>query len=341
MSLPGLRESISDGPREIPVQCWGIKPDYVFVMSTSQKRNLNVSGGRQDSYDEAKRLIGEYDTFGARFAEHVYLGDIPIAVIKGAVATPEIYYVYADQINRPWSVSDTANQLRWRWNTEPFGSSVASRNPAGLGTFAYNLRFPGQYFDQITRTHYNYYRDYSPDIGRYLESDPIGLRGGINTYAYVGGNPLNWRDPLGLYTEIIAWDPVGVGTSSFGHLSANINGINYSFARGGWDKTFPSAADYAQRQTEFRAGRGVILGLSPEQEAAFEACLQKSSAAYDATSNNCTNPPRKCLEEVGVSNSGFYPDQMVRYLRNYGPGVGNTYYPGPYSSPQDSGAYSR
>ena len=64
--------------------------------------------------------------------------------------------------------------------------------------FAYNLRFPGQYFDSETGKHYNYFRDYDPAIGRYVESDPIGLRGGVNSFAYAWARPLTLIDPLGL-----------------------------------------------------------------------------------------------------------------------------------------------
>jgi RHS repeat-associated protein len=87
----------------------------------------------------------------------------------------------------------------WKWDQqEPFGNNVPDENPSGLGTFDLPLRLPGQYFDRETNLHYNYFRDYDGSIGRYVESDPIGLKGGLNTYAYVRGQPLNKVDPKGL-----------------------------------------------------------------------------------------------------------------------------------------------
>jgi RHS repeat-associated protein len=87
----------------------------------------------------------------------------------------------------------------WQWdNMDPFGANVANENPAGQGTFRYSQRFPGQYYDAETATNYNYFRDYDSAIGRYIESDPIGLLGGANTFAYTGGGPVDKIDPNGL-----------------------------------------------------------------------------------------------------------------------------------------------
>ena len=71
--------------------------------------------------------------------------------------------------------------------------------------FTYNLRFPGQYFDKETGLHYNYFRHYDPKTGRYGQSDPIGLQGGLNTYAYVRGNPVSYVDQDGLWLRP-AWN---------------------------------------------------------------------------------------------------------------------------------------
>ncbi|MGH6842559.1 MAG: RHS repeat-associated core domain-containing protein, partial [Methylocella sp.] len=81
-------------------------------------------------------------------------------------------------------ITDTTGAVVWLWRPDPFG------NGAPAGSLAYELRFPGQFFDSATKLHYNYFRDYDPRLGRYIESDPIGLAGGINTYAYAGGNPI-------------------------------------------------------------------------------------------------------------------------------------------------------
>lgn len=88
----------------------------------------------------------------------------------------------------------------WRWDQqEPFGNSPPNEDPDGdSNAFEFNLRFPGQYYDRETNLSYNYFREYDPGTGRYIESDPLGLRGGLNTYVYVADRPLMRSDPLGL-----------------------------------------------------------------------------------------------------------------------------------------------
>ncbi len=121
-----------------------------------------------------------------------------IQLVSVGPAPQQMYFIHTDHLNTPRRIYNQAQQLVWSWdNTEPFGDSVASENPSGLGTFTCNLRFPGQYFDRETNTHYNYFRDYHPAIGRYIQSDPIGLLAGINTYAYVDSNPLSFYDLSG------------------------------------------------------------------------------------------------------------------------------------------------
>lgn len=103
-----------------------------------------------------------------------------------------------------------------------------------------NLRFPGQYYDHETQTHYNYFRDYEPNIGRYLQRDPIGLNGGINTYGYVKVSPLKGIDPYGLFSSMgIPGGSFGVGgattgTAQDGHRQAGaVNEVTLHGGHGG------------------------------------------------------------------------------------------------------------
>lgn len=139
-------------------------------------------------YDEGGHLLGEYDQSGNVVAEHIWLGDSPVAV-----ATSGAYdYVVTDQLGTPRAITDSTGAVVWKWSSDPFG------NGQPTGTLTYNLRLPGQYLDSETGHLYNMARDYDPAVGRYVENDPLGLGGGLNTYGYVGGNPISSVDPLGL-----------------------------------------------------------------------------------------------------------------------------------------------
>jgi RHS repeat-associated protein len=139
-------------------------------------------------YDEAGHPAGKYDGGGNPLWETAWLGDLPVAVLEPTGK----FYIAPDHLGAPHQITDATGAVVWQWNPDPFG------NGAPMGAFTYELRFPGQFFDQATKLHYNYFRDYDPRTGRYIESDPIGLAGGINTYAYAGSNPLSRIDPRGL-----------------------------------------------------------------------------------------------------------------------------------------------
>jgi RHS repeat-associated protein len=106
------------------------------------------------------------------------------------------FYIAPDHLGAPHQITNATKQVVWLWDHDPFG------NGAPTGNLTYNLRLPGQYYDAETGLNYNYYRDYDPQLGRYIQSDPIRLNGGINTYAYVPGSTFNGLDQYGLAPQI-------------------------------------------------------------------------------------------------------------------------------------------
>jgi RHS repeat-associated protein len=165
-------------------------------------------------YDPAGtgNLYGEY--FATDYREYVYLNGIPVASATDAGrGAPLINYLHADHLGTLRAVTDTSGNAvySWAWQDNALGDQPKS------GAANFYSRFPGQYFDVETGLHYSVNRYYEPATGRYVESDPIGLAGGVNTYAYVGSNPLSRIDPLGL-----DW-VIHQGTGQIQHVDANGN----------------------------------------------------------------------------------------------------------------------
>jgi len=138
-------------------------------------------------YDGAK-LIGEYNSDGSVKNEYIYLDGTPLAVTNAT----QTLYIHTDHLGTPRRLADENGAIVWSWESKAFGDDEA------VGSVKFNLRFAGQYFDNETSTHYNINRDYNPKTGRYIQSDPIGFDGGVNSYGYVGGNPMGAVDEMGL-----------------------------------------------------------------------------------------------------------------------------------------------
>ena len=132
----------------------------------------------------------------------VWLDDQPVAQFldsydsEGTYEFTTVTYLHTDHLNTPRLGTNENKQVTWRWQAEAFGSDV--ENPSPTGSAIVRLRFLGQIALGVGGVNYNYYRDYLPETGRYLESDPVGLMTSLNSYAYVDSSPMRLIDPLGL-----------------------------------------------------------------------------------------------------------------------------------------------
>jgi len=180
--------------------------------------------------------------------------------VRSAVA--QMYYIQVDHLNTPRMIANQTGTTVWRWDQgEPFGNDVPNNNPSGAGAFDFPLRFPGQYFDRETNIAYNYYRDYDANVGRYIQSDPIGLRAGLNTYLYVQGNPISFRDARGLLSEL----------SEKGFVGGSESG-----------------AKTAGRQTGAQIGMQLCQSGTPPdfRTSCFSACIDKMYAVMSGYSSD-------------------------------------------------------
>jgi len=177
-----------------------------------------------DTNDDHKSLIFNYSPSGWLMSEdgrnennkkgfvrdYIWFNGSPLAQVEtkfsksGKVKSQRIYYLHTDNLLTPRMATDNQKSIVWSWFSDAFGVEKPNNDPDSDGEkVKIRLRFPGQYYDNESKLHYNYYRDYDPSLGRYIQSDPMGLGGGINTYTYVSGNPVMFADPLGLTQQDI------------------------------------------------------------------------------------------------------------------------------------------
>ncbi|WP_231879551.1 RHS repeat-associated core domain-containing protein [Methylomonas koyamae] len=208
------RGAIDRSQTELKSAFWNVLSTPVDYVYAADQRLVQINSGSSllagYAYDAFGRRVGKtrpgkpLHTFayaGSQLlaenagtpSHYAYLDGQALARIDGSAANSPIYYFHNHPLGVPLKASNAAGQTVWAAQLQPFGLMQTTTN-----AISQNLRFPGQYFDAESGLHYNMARYYSPELGRYLQSDPIGLAGGINSYSYVRNSPLRYIDPFGL-----------------------------------------------------------------------------------------------------------------------------------------------
>lgn len=169
----------------------GMNANYIYNFKGERSRKLVNGNGTHFIYNLQGQLIVEADTTGSITQEYIYLNGQRLASVNNGT----LYYVHTSRLDAPLALTDETGVVQWQAHYTPFGEVIVD-----IDNVTQAARFPGQYLDVESGMYYNYFRDYDPEIGRYIQSDPIGLAGGINTYGYVHQNPVNRIDPTGLWS---------------------------------------------------------------------------------------------------------------------------------------------
>jgi RHS repeat-associated protein len=181
--------------------------DHGATIRTRLTRQKHCS--LRDSWVNVSRVTGALRSC-TPIRTYVWREDVPVAQVDYSPSR-QVLYLDGDHLNTPRAARDAAGKVGWRWDSDAFGSTLPNEDPDGDGNkTTVNLRFAGQYYDQETSVHYNYYRDvYDPVIGRYTQTDPIGLASGINPYLYADARPLRFVDATGEATVVVPGSSTG------------------------------------------------------------------------------------------------------------------------------------
>jgi RHS repeat-associated protein len=258
-------------------------------------------------YDTENRLLAETTETGTPIRDYIYAANQRIALVDYQQNTQGVvYFMVNDHLGTPQLLLDAQQQVVWSVDQSPFGEVKVE------GSVEQPLRFPGQYADVETGYSYNYFRDYDPTLGRYIESDPIGLEAGVNTFGYVTGNPVGAFDLYGL--------------AGFGDIwNAMTSGVSYDNVYQARQAAFISTYSRARTSPNYVTGSLVYKEQSP------------FSFGYRFTTPSEMVLDGRFRDLDGFSKSPSYFDGAEEIIMSvsYRPGQPDSYYSGFLDTAQD------
>lgn len=272
-------------------------------------RRIACSETRRDASGLARSQRRRFVWQGLRMAQEVREGSVssyvyspdamytPLArvdaVVAGAIAgvtidkarsSSRVYHFHADPVGTPLELTDEAGELAWAGKYGAWGRVERGEDAMLLERTEQPLRYPGQYADKGTGLHYNTFRYYDPDVGRFVSQDPIGLGGGCNLYSYTP-NPLTWFDPLGF----MPWpEPKNVGH----HL------IPQSLARSTGDNVFAELFGSNTRTPTFFFNQPYVAGSHEAIHAAQRPYVGRLTGVWSGTPEELVKQSARGLRDV-------------------------------------------
>ncbi len=245
-------------------------------------------------------------------------GPTSSVLLSGNPIEQGVVYLHTDHLGAVVKATDSDQNLVWDAVRKPFGERAVTTAQIEM-----LLGFPGQYFDEETGNYYNYYRDYDPSTGRYIQSDPIGLAGGLNTYAYVGGNPLSFVDPFGLVKVCLYPE----GANGLGHVGFGLpwdGGYTYGL----YPSTNPVLSPgNILPDDHYFVSECIDYPSTQSQDQCMQKCrddVRRNKEWYFLPTYSCYIFTHNCLNECGVTPwsipSPFPNDAMYNSLN---PSVGS------------------